>query len=338
MTLLWPEAFLAYLLVPAFVGFYVWAVRRRPWRRHVPAVCYLITLCAMILALARPVWPIPVSDNQTAVMLSLDVSGSMIATDVYPSRIEAAKKTATEFVRALPAGATVGLVKFSTHATLVTPPTDDHDRVVAALDALRPEASTAVGDGLLEAVYALPERGGFGPAAAAGDPPAAAADPATLPPAAVVLLSDGGNNTGSPPDQAALVARRLRVIVHTVGLGSPQGAAPDVESHALDEALDENMLKKIAAVTDVTYHRAASQAELARAYSGLGRMIVWKRRPKELSGLFSAAPSWSGCSGGVWTEGARTTAPPSAASPRGRPSVGLASLGRRVSPVRRTGL
>jgi Ca-activated chloride channel family protein len=98
-------------------------------------------------------------------MLSLDVSGSMIATDVYPSRIAAAKKTATEFVRALPAGAKVGLVKFSTRATLITPPTDDHDRVIAALAELRPEASTAIGDGLLTAVYALPGRGAFDPAA-----------------------------------------------------------------------------------------------------------------------------------------------------------------------------
>jgi Ca-activated chloride channel family protein len=186
MTLLWPEVLLAYLLVPVRVGFYVRAIRRRaaesvryptldlavgaaaagrPLRRHVPAVCYLITLCAMIFALARPVWPIPVPDNQTAVMLSLDVSGSMIATDVYPSRIAAAKKTATEFVRALPAGAKVGLVKFSTRATLITPPTDDHDRVIAALAELRPEASTAIGDGLLTAVYALPGRGAFDPAA-----------------------------------------------------------------------------------------------------------------------------------------------------------------------------
>jgi Ca-activated chloride channel family protein len=200
-------------------------------------------------------------------MLSLDGSGSMIATDVYPGRIEAAKKTATKFVRALPAGAKVGLVKFSTHATLVTPPTDDHDRVIAALAELRPKASTTIGDGLLKAVFALPGRGGFD-RAPAGDPPAAAGDPATLPPAAVVLMSEGGNNTGSPPDQAALVARRLHVIVHTVGLGSPQGATPDVESHAPNEALDETTLKKIAAATDGTYHRAASEAELARAYSG----------------------------------------------------------------------
>src|SRR5579859_5339380 len=191
MTLLWPEALLAYLLVPALIGFYLWAIRRRssaslcyptldlvaraaaagrPWRRHVPAGCYLAALCAMIFALARPVWSIPVPDNQAAVMLSLDVSGSMIATDVYPSRIEAAKKTAAEFVRALPAGAKVGLVKFSTHATLVTPPTDDHDRVIAALAELRPEASTAIGDGLLKAVYALPGRAAFDPAAGPGDP------------------------------------------------------------------------------------------------------------------------------------------------------------------------
>jgi Ca-activated chloride channel family protein len=79
------------------------------------------------------------------------------------------------------------------------------------------------------------------------------------------------------------------VIVHTVGLGSPQGTVPDVESHAPGEALDENTLRKIAAATDGTYHRAASEAQLSRAYAGLGRTIAWKRRPEEVSGIVSAA-------------------------------------------------
>lgn len=310
ITLLWPEALLAYLLVPVLIAFYVWAMRRRagsalryptlelaaraaaagrPWRRHVPAMCYLLTLCAMIFAAARPIWPIPIPDNQAAVMLSLDVSGSMIATDVYPNRMAAAKKAATEFVRALPAGAKVGLVSFSTVATLIVPPTDDHDRVVGALGDLRPEAATAIGEGLLKAVYALPGRSGLDPAARPGAPPAVGVDPRRLPPAAVVLMSDGGNNTGTPPDTAAGIAHRLRVVVHTVGLGAPGGMSPDTGGGPDAEALDEHTLKRIAAATDGSYHRAASEEQLARAYTGLGRTVAWKRQPKEVSGVAAAA-------------------------------------------------
>lgn len=158
-------------------------------------------MCIILLALARPVWLNPVPDNRAAVMLCIDVSGSMISDDIWPSRIEAAKQTAVAFVRALPEGAKVGLVTFRTHATLVAPPTEDHDRVVTALDALRPQASTAIGDGLLNAVYALPGRGGAHPPARPGDPPPASVDTADLPPAAVVQMSDGGNirPTQRPP-------------------------------------------------------------------------------------------------------------------------------------------
>ena len=151
MMFLWPPALLLYLLIPAFIAGYIWMLRRpsrvrvryssldlvaqaaaagKPWRRHVPAGLYLLTLCAVILTLARPMAPVPVPDNRTVVMLSIDVSRSMMAHDVVPNRIEAAKKAAVEFVRALPRGAKVGLVSFSSYATLVTPPTDDHDRLI----------------------------------------------------------------------------------------------------------------------------------------------------------------------------------------------------------------
>jgi Ca-activated chloride channel homolog len=322
MTFVWPQGLLAYLLVPALIWVYTWALRRqarasisypavgllaqaaaagRPWRRHLPVVLYLMTISVMVLALARPVWPIPVPNNQAAVMLSIDVSGSMIETDVHPSRIEAAKRAATEFVRALPAGAKVGLVKFSTRAYLVSPPTEDHDRVVAAVASLEAEASTAIGDGLLKAVYALPGREAWDPSAQpitpmAGPGPASAgpsAPPSTsnLPPAAVVLMSDGGNNTGTAPADAAVVARRLHVTVYTVGLGQPANATINADGDRVSDvdALDEDTLKQIAAVTNGTYHRASTERELSAVWSRLGHMIAWKTRPVEVGGLVSGA-------------------------------------------------
>lgn len=323
MTFVWPQSLLAFLLVPALAGAYIWALRRqarasisypavsllaqaaaagRPWRRHMPVVFYLSTMTTMVLALARPVWPIPVPDNQTAIMLSIDVSGSMIETDVHPSRIEAAKRVATDFVRGLPAGAKVGLVKFSTHAVLLAAPTVDHERVVAAVASLEPEASTAIGDGLLKAIYALPGREAWDPSASPADPPLGAAGPASagpsggvpaskLPPAAVVLMSDGGNNTGPAPEDAAAVARQLHVTVHTVGLGQPANATVNSDGERVSDvdALDEDTLKRIAAVTDGTYHRASSEHDLSRVWSHLGRVVAWKVRPVEVGGLVSGA-------------------------------------------------
>jgi Ca-activated chloride channel homolog len=328
MTFVWPLGLLAFLLVPALAWAYTWSLRRqaqasisypavsllaqaaaagRPWRRHVPVVFYLSTLCAMIVALARPVWPIPVPDNEAAVMLSIDVSGSMIETDVHPSRIEAAKRVATEFVRALPAGARVGLVKFSTHAVLMTPPTKDHDRVVTALASLQPEASTAIGDGLLKAVYALPGRAAWDPSARPLDPPlgvpgpasagpsagpsVSMPSPASLPPAAVVLMSDGGNNTGTAPEDAAAIARRLRVTVHTVGLGQPANATVNADGERVSDvdALDEDTLRHIASVTNGTYHRASTEHGLSSVWSHIGRMVAWTTRPVEVGGLVSGA-------------------------------------------------
>jgi Ca-activated chloride channel homolog len=323
MTFVWPQGLLAYLLVAALTGAYVWATRRRarasisypgvellaqaaaagrPWRRHLPVAFYLLTMCAMVLALARPLWPVPVPDNQAAVMLSIDVSGSMIETDVHPSRIEAAKRVAADFVRALPAGAKVGLVKFSTHAVLLALPTQDHDRVIAAIAALEPEASTAIGDGLLKAVYALPGRDAWDPSAQPAGPQAGTVGPASmgqavvpstdnLPPAAVVLMSDGGNNTGTAPEDAAAVARRLKVTVHTVGLGQPVNATVNADGDRVSDvdALDEDTLKQIASTTSGTYHRASSDRELSRVWSSLGRVVAWKTRPEEVGGLISGA-------------------------------------------------
>jgi Ca-activated chloride channel homolog len=322
MAFVWPQGLLAYFLVAALAGAYIWAIRRRarasisypavdllaqaaaagrPWRRHIPAVLYLLTLSAMVLALARPVWPIPVPDNQAAVMLSIDVSGSMIETDVRPSRIEAAKRVATDFVRALPAGAKAGLVTFNTDAMLLSPPTEDHERVVAAIASLQPEGSTAIGDGLLKAVYALPGREAWDPSARPLDPagsvgPASAGlagipSPARLLPAAVVLMSDGGNNTGSAPQAAAEVARRLRVTVYTVGLGEPANASVNADNSGVSgvDALDEGTLKQIAAATNGSYHRASSDHDLSRVWSQLGRTVAWKVQPVEVGGLVSGA-------------------------------------------------
>ena len=317
MTFLWPMALALYVLVPLLIAAYIWMLRRpsrvrvryssldlvkqaaavgKPWRRHVPATLYLLTLCAVIFTAARPMAPVPVPDNRTVIMLSMDVSRSMMAHDVVPTRIEAAKKAAVEFVRALPRGAKVGLVSFSSYATLVTPPTEDHDRVVQAINSLSLEFATAIGDGLLEAVYALPVR--VRPENSTGPvmPPMGPLPGADrLPPATVVLLSDGQSNRGTPPEDAAVVARQQRVKVYTVGLGSPEGTFLELGGRSIFVRLAEETLKEIAQVTGGNYQRVSSTGELSRVYARLGRSIGWERKPTEVSGLASVATGATHC-------------------------------------------
>ncbi len=310
MSFLWPSLLMLYLLVPVLIAGYLWVLRRPArervrypsldlvaraaaaggqWRRHVPAVLYLATLCAVIFTVARPMAAIPVPDNRTAVMLSIDVSRSMMAHDVIPTRLDAAKRAAVEFVRSLPHGAKVGLVSFSSYATLVTPPTDDHDRVIDAINGLNLEFATAIGDGLLEAVYALPGRhkpqGGLLPGipGMGGTPPPLPTEP--LPPATVVLLSDGQSNRGTPPEDAATVAHQLQVKVYTVGLGSPEGTFLELGGRSIFVRLDEETLKSIAEVTGGSYWRVSSAQDLSRVYGWLGRSIGWERKPVEVSGI-----------------------------------------------------
>jgi Ca-activated chloride channel homolog len=307
VSFVWPAVLILYLLVPALVGGYLWMLRRPArervrfpggdlvaraaaaggrWRRHVPAVLYLLTLSAVIFTLARPVAPVPVPDNRTTVMLSVDVSRSMMARDVIPTRLDAAKKAAVEFVRSLPRGARVGLVSFSSYATLVTPPTDDHDRVIEAINNLNLEFATAIGDGLLEAVYALPGRPRpENPQIPTPDTPPV--DINHLPPGTVVLLSDGQSNRGTPPEDAAAIARDLHVKVYTVGLGSPEGTFLELGGRSIFVRLDEETLKEIAQVTGGQYWRVASTGELSRVYTRLGRSIGWEHKPVEVSGLSS---------------------------------------------------
>jgi len=326
MSFLWPAALWLYLLVPLLVAAYLWILRRRPrervtystldlvaraaaaggrWRRHTPAVLYLASLCAVIFTVARPMAAVPVPDNRTVVMMSIDISRSMMASDVTPTRLDAAKAAAVKFVQALPQDTKVGLVSFSSYATLVAPPTADHERVIQAINGLQFEFATAIGDGLLAAVYALPDRpappdSGLlrnpyanpwnptpPPAPAPATPSAPPVDPAHLTPATVVLLSDGQSNRGVPPEEAAATAKLLKVKVYTIGLGVPQGTFLELGGHSIYVRLDEETLKNVAQATGGTYQRVSSAGDLARVYTHLGRVIGWEYRPTEVSGLAS---------------------------------------------------
>lgn len=214
-------------------------------------------------------------------MLTVDVSRSMEAEDIKPSRFFAAQEAARNFVRSLPQGARVGLASFAGYAVLHTPPTARHEQVLVAIDGLGLARRTAIGDGLLESLRALPERGAQAQSAQ---------NQATqnLPAAAIVLLSDGRNNSGSDPLEAAAEAKRLGVKVYTVGLGTENGDPGMGGWGGFWGGFDAETLKQIASTTGGRYFEARSAGELNSIYRDLGRSLGWTLKPREVSGFVAA--------------------------------------------------
>jgi Ca-activated chloride channel homolog len=302
VSFLWPALLYGLLLLPAMVAAYIWLLRRRSRlsvtfptleiaaaamgrgdsvRRHLPAVLFLLTFLAIITAMARPVISLPAPSDRAAIMLAIDVSGSMLSQDVDPSRLEAAKAAAKEFVGTLPHRLAVGLVTFAGYAVLAVPPTPDHERVVEAIDAITVRHRTAIGDGLIEAVAALPGR--VRPRREGTLPPM---PPHPPPPGIVVLLSDGQNNAGVDPLTAADVARRERVTVYTVGIGVPLTPAT---RWILGGPLDEATLRAMAGRTGGEYYHPKSGKELRDIYKKLARSVGWEERPTEVTSLAAGA-------------------------------------------------
>lgn len=253
----------AYALLPGLSQ--LRQVQRDAWKRHLGAGLYLLALALGIVALARPQATLRVPDNLAGVMLAMDVSGSMRASDIPPSRLEAAQKAAQDFVRALPEEAKVGLVSFAGYATLEVPLTTDHQSVIDRIALFQLARGTAIGEGLLESLKAFP-------ADAQGKP---------LGPSTIVLLSDGRSNRGTDPLEAAQKAKQMGVKVHTIGLGKPL-AAGEVPSYL---AFDEEALRAIAETTGGQYYTAESVEALQAAYRKLQRAVGWKLEHTEVTGI-----------------------------------------------------
>lgn len=183
----------------------------RPWKRHVAVLASVASMVSLVIAYAQPRAMREVPRDRATVVVAMDVSFSMVATDVAPSRLSAAKTAATGFVEELPERFNVALVKFAASAQLVVPPTTDRGAVIRAIDALRTMPSTAIGDGIhtsLQALSLVPD-----------DP----AHPGRKPPAAIVLLSDGATNIGLPSLQEARKAGQEGVPIYTIAYGTPRG-------------------------------------------------------------------------------------------------------------------
>jgi len=316
----WPVMLWGLLLLPAFIAWYVFGVRRvrgraagrfaeaplfaqlavrlPMFRRHIAMALYFVALGLLLVAAGRPVMAIPMPVNKAVVILAIDTSGSMEAPDVPPTRLDAAKMAARVFLDNFPQGPKVGLVTFSTYPTLNVPPTPDHQAVKDALAALKPQEATAIGDGIAAALKAIPGRTAPTPDRQA-NPFGQAQPPLTVPPpvestppsgdlapAAIILLSDGGDNSSrNDPLKMAILAKQQKVKIYTIGLGTPGGGVFNYQGQMVLVPFDPALLQQLAAVTDGKFFFAPSAKDLTQVYRDLGRTIGWETRKMEVSAL-----------------------------------------------------
>lgn len=242
--------------------------RSAAWKRHVPAVLVLLGLVALTTAVARPTAEVAVPQDRATVVVALDVSLSMLAEDVSPDRITAAKRSAAEFVDGLPDDFDVGLVAFSGRAGVVVPPTRDHAAVTAAVGGLELDEATAIGDAVVASLQAVASVD-----VAPGEQP---------PPARIVLLSDGTSTAGTPVAAAAERAREQGVAVSTIAYGTPEGTV-QVDGQTVPVPVDAASLARLAGSTGGTAFTARSGAELSEVYADIGSQVGTTTEEREVT-------------------------------------------------------
>jgi Ca-activated chloride channel homolog len=306
----WPAFLWGLLLVPAAGVLYLLAQRRRKrhavrftnlellgnlvahtpgWRRHLPPVLLLMALSALLLGLARPQATVLVPREEANVVLLMDVSGSMEATDVSPNRLVAAQEAAGAFLDRLPDDLRVGLVTFSEREQVLSLPTADHAAVRDALDSLEAEGGTAMGDGLLRATEISQLGVGGGDADRTGDVRGGEGNQEGVP-AAMVLLSDGSSTHGeTEPEEAAERARALGVPVFTVALGTEEGTVEAPGGQVVPVPPDAETLRRIAEETGGKSFASASEADLVSVYRDLGSSLGFVEEEREVTAAFAGA-------------------------------------------------
>jgi Ca-activated chloride channel homolog len=250
---------------------------RRPlwWRRHLPAALMLLSVATTVVALARPARSEQVPRERATVMMAIDVSNSMAATDVKPDRLDAAKDSALAFIDRIPAKINIGLVSFSGTATIVVPPGTDRNTLRTGIRSLQLGPSTAIGEGIFASLQAISTLN----AQLSGQ------GQTTPPPATIVLMSDGETTRGRPNDQAVTAAKNARVPVHTIAYGTPDGTL-DVGDQQVPVPVNKDALRAIAHDSGGTFHEATSGDELTAVYRSLGSSIGYRTEYREITTWF----------------------------------------------------
>jgi Ca-activated chloride channel family protein len=339
MTFLWPELLWLLLLVPLLFGGYILLMRRKKKialryaslamvkeamgpgpgiRRHIPPALMLAALTVLILAVARPAAVVTLPSLHGTVMLAMDVSGSMRATDVEPTRFEAAQAAAKTFVEEQSSDVRIGVVAFAASALVVQSPTNNKEDVINAIDRFSGQFGTAVGSGILvslETIFdeknldiGLPEYGANAPGQGGGFGNQDFGNPGGIPlgqhsesnrakaqpvapgsyaSAVIVLLTDGQTTTGYDPIEAAKKAAELGVRVYTVGVGTNEGAILGFGGRSMRVQLDEDTLKQIAEITHAKYYRATTATDLKEIYQSLKSEFVMETKKTEITAGFA---------------------------------------------------
>ena len=328
MVFLWPSLLWLLLILPLLVLLYLWLLRRRKvqalaypglalvrqalgsraqWRRHLPPLLFLLGLAALLLAAARPLAVLKLPSEQQTIILAMDVSGSMRATDVEPDRLTAAQNAAKAFIKELPRHVRVGVVAFAGTAQLAQLPTQSHDDLLKAIDSFQLQRGTATGNGIMVALATLfpdagidiatlggrqalrvlpmdqvtrpePEQKTFTPVA-----------PGSYRSAAIIMLTDGQRTTGVDPMEAAQWAADRGVRVYTVGVGTVQGELIGFEGWSMRVRLDEDTLKAVALRTNAEYFHAATAQDLRKVYETLSSRISVETKETEVTALMALA-------------------------------------------------
>ena len=299
MSFDWPIALLGLLLVPLLVGLYVWhesrrlatascfvnpamfpnVVDRAPGRlRHLPAAIGFVALTAMIFGVARPHATVSVKREEATIILAIDVSRSMKATDVKPTRLDAAREAARTFLLDVPPRFRVGVVSFATRAVVGVPPTEDRALVEASLRSLRPGEGTAIGDAVM-----LSLRVGAKQRASDG----------TTPPRAILLISDGTRDGGRfSPQLAAQEARKQRVPVYTVLLGTETGVVEETLVGGFRRLIrvppSPETLAAVAEASGGEFFAATDNEQLRKVYDDLGSRLGARKEEREITDYFAA--------------------------------------------------
>lgn len=342
MTFLWPQFLWLLLMLPVLVALYVWLLRRKKknalryaslsivreamgagqsFRRHVPPLLFLLSLAAMLVAAARPFAVVTLPSHNETIMLAMDVSGSMRATDVQPSRLEASQNAAKAFLADLPRSVRVGVVAFAGTAAVVQPPTLSREDLVAAIDKFQLQRGTAIGNGIIVSLAELfpdagialetleggrdrrrglsldtPDRdkdsrgiqgGKNGKGGAQAGPPFVPVAPGSYSSAAIILLTDGQSTTGVDSLDAAKMAADRGIRIYTVGVGTVEGETIGFEGWSMRVKLDEDTLKSIARATQAEYFYAGTAGDLKKVYQTLSARLTVEKKETEISALLA---------------------------------------------------
>ena len=325
LTFMWPQFLWLLLAVPLLVAVYFWLLRRKKklslryaslsivkeamgtslnLRRHVPPILFLLAITAMLVAASRPFAVITLPSTQETIILAMDVSGSMRATDVKPNRLVASQNAAKAFLAELPRSVRVGIVAFAGSAQVVQPPTLSREDLVAAIDKFQLQRATAIGSAIVVSLAELFPDEGIDLAAmtyGSGKPRGIAIDqtpkkakkefvpvaPGSYNSAAIILLTDGQRTTGVDTLEAAKMAADRGVRIYTVGVGTVDGETIGFEGWSMRVRLDEATLKAVALQTQAEYFYAGSAETLKKVYEKLSSRLTVEKKETEIAGLLA---------------------------------------------------